>query len=313
MTDRPIDAMDLRRALGAFATGVTVVTTVDGDGKPRGFTANSFTSVSLEPPLILVCLAKRAASCPVFQVAESFAVNILSEDQKAVSAAFSSPTGDRFSTVDWSVRATGCPILADVVAWLDCRMDNVVDAGDHYILIGRVVDYDYAAASPLGFCRGAYVFFGLAQDAGRAREEDDDTRVRALIEHEESILFSRGAGDGALSLPTASRIGNTADAGSLLSKVKAAGVDAQLSFLFAVYEDPRSGVHNIVYRGEARAVDEHAKASLIPFGEIPWDGIKDTAVRAVIERYVRERREDSFGVYVGDTATGRVQPLAGGD
>jgi flavin reductase (DIM6/NTAB) family NADH-FMN oxidoreductase RutF len=101
MTDRPIDAMDLRRALGAFATGVTVVTTVDGDGNPRGFTANSFTSVSLEPPLILVCLAKRAASCPVFQVAESFAVNILSEDQKAVSSAFSSPTADRFGTVDW--------------------------------------------------------------------------------------------------------------------------------------------------------------------------------------------------------------------
>ena len=148
-----------------------------------------------------------------------------------------------------------------------------------------------------------------------AREQDDDTRVLALIEHEESILFSRGAGDGdgALSLPSASRIGNTADAGSLLSKVKAAGVDAQLSFLFAVYEDPRSGVHNIVYRGEARAVDEHARGSLIPFEEIPWDGIEDAAVRALIERYVRERREDSFGVYVGDTTTGRVRPLAGSD
>ena len=313
MVDRPIDAMDLRRALGAFATGVTVVTTVDSEGTPRGFTANSFTSVSLDPPLILVCLAKRAASCPIFQEAQSFAVNILSEDQKAVSAAFSSPTADRFATVDWSARVTGCPILAEVVAWLDCRMQDVIDAGDHYILIGRVVDYDYAAASPLGFCRGAYVSFGLSQDAVRVTEEDDDARVLALIEHEESILFSRGADDGALSLPTASRIGNAEDTGSLLSKVKTAGVDAQLSFLFAVYEDPQSGVHNIVYRGEARAVSEHGRASLIPFDDIPWGAIQDAAVRAVIERYVRERREDCFGVYVGDTTTGQVRPLGGSD
>ena len=305
--------MDLRRALGAFATGVTVVTTIDADGSPRGFTANSFTSVSLDPPLILVCLAKRAASCPAFQAAESFAVNILSEDQKAVSTAFSSPGVDRFTTVDWSARATGCPILADVVAWLDCRMQEVVDAGDHYILIGRIVDYDYAPASPLGFCRGAYVTFGLARDAVRATQQDQGTRLLALIEHEESSLFSRDANDGALSLPTASRIGNAQAPGSLLNKVKAAGVDAQLSFLFAVYEDPQSGVHNIVYRGEARAVNEHAKASLIPFDDIPWDDIRDTAVRSLIVRYVRERGEESFGVYVGDTATGRVRPLAGSD
>jgi hypothetical protein len=103
------------------------------------------------------------------------------------------------------------------------------------------------------------------------------------------------------------------DDGSLLNKVKAAGVDAELSFLFAVYEDPESGVHSIVYRGEARAVDDRAKASLVPFGDIPWNDIRDTAVRSMIERYVREREEDSFGVYVGDATAGRVKPLAGSD
>lgn len=310
MTERPIDPTDLRRALGTFATGVTVVTTIDVDGKPRGFTANSFTSVSLEPPLILVCLAKTAASCSVFRTAKNYAVNILSEDQKAVSAAFSSPIAERFARVDWRGRSTGCPILEGVVAWLDCCMHEVVDAGDHYILIGRIVDYDYAASSPLGFCRGAYVSFGLAQDAVRAVEQDVRTRLLALIEYEEAILFDRDTGDGALCLPSASRIGNAEDTGSLLCKVKAAGVDAELSFLFAVYEDLESGVHSIVYRGEARAVEEHAKASLVPFQDIPWKEIRDSAVRSVIERYVREREEGSFGVYVGDTATGRVRPLA---
>jgi flavin reductase (DIM6/NTAB) family NADH-FMN oxidoreductase RutF len=313
MNDKPIDPVDLRRALGTFATGVTVVTTVDGDGTPRGFTANSFTSVSLEPPLILVCLAKSAASCPIFAAAQSYAVNILCEEQKSVSAVFSSGTEDRFAAVDWSTRTTGCPILDGVVAWLDCRMHQVIDAGDHYILIGRIVDYDYAASSPLGYCRGAYVSFGLAQEAVRVAEEDDGTRLFALIEHEEAILLERVGSDGALSLPSASRIGNAADSGSLLSKVKAAGVDAALSFLFAVYEDPRTGGHSIVYRGEARAVDAHARASLVPFGDIPWDDIRDPAVRSMIERYVREREEDCFGVYVGDTTTGRVRPLVGSD
>jgi hypothetical protein len=175
------------------------------------------------------------------------------------------------------------------------------------------VDYDYAAASPLGFCRGAYVSFGLARDAVRAVEQDDGTRLLALIEHEEAILFDRDADDGALSLPTASRIGSAEDDGSLLSKVKAAGVDAELSFLFAVYEDPQSGVHSIVYRGEARAIDEQTRASLVPFRNIPWKDIRDTAVRSMLERYVREREEDSFGVYVGDTTAGRVKPLAGSD
>jgi flavin reductase (DIM6/NTAB) family NADH-FMN oxidoreductase RutF len=313
MTKRRIDPHDLRRALGTFATGVTVVTTVDAGGTPRGFTANSFTSVSLEPPLILVCLAKSAASCPVFQTAESYAVNILSEDQKSVSATFSSRTEDRFAAVDWSARTTGCPIIEGVVAWLDCRMHEVVDAGDHCILIGRILDYDYAASSPLGYCRGAYVTFGLAQEAVRAAEEDDGTRLFALIEHEEAILFERDTSDGGLTLPAASRIGNADDSGSLLSKVRAAGVDADLSFLFAVYEDPQTGVHSIVYRGEARAVDEHAKASLVPFRDIPWSEIRDTAMRAMIERYVREREEDSFGVYVGNATTGHVRPLAGSD
>lgn len=313
MTDKPIDPLDLRRALGTFATGVTVVTTVDGDGAPRGFTANSFTSVSLDPPLILVCLAKSAASCPVFTSAASYAVNILSEAQKTVSAVFSSRTEDRFAAVDWSTRATGCPIIDGVVAWLDCRMHEVIDAGDHYILIGRIVDYDYAASSPLGYCRGAYVSFGLAQEAVRVAEAEGGTRLFALIEHEASILFERAGNDGALTLPSAPRIGDAADSGSLLSKVKAAGVDAELSFLFAVYEDPKTGKHSIVYRGEARAVDAHAKASLVPFDDIPWNDIRDAAVRAMLERYVREREEDCFGVYVGDTATGRVRPLAGSD
>lgn len=311
MSGERIDPLELRRALGTFATGVTVVTTVDRDGSPRGFTANSFTSVSLDPPLVLVCLAKTASSYPVFRDAESYAVNILSESQKSVSAAFASRDADRFASVAWGRRTTGSPVFEDVAAWLDCRMHEVLDGGDHAILVGRIVDYDHTASSPLGFCRGAYVSFGLARDAVRAAEADGRTRLMALIEHEEAILLERDADAGTLSLPSASRVGDTGDPGSLIGKVRAAGVDAELSFLFAVYEDPDTGAHSIVYRGEARAVDADAAAALVPFPDIPWDRIADPAERSMIERYVREREEDSFGIYVGDAASGRVRPLAG--
>jgi hypothetical protein len=156
------------------------------------------------------------------------------------------------------------------------------------------------------------VSFGLVQEAIRAAENDPGTRLLALIEHEEAILLQRDD-EGAVTLPSATRIGDAEDRGSLLNKVKAAGVDAELSFLFAVYEEQESGAHSIVYRGEARAADARAKASLVPFRDIPWDDIHDSALRSMIERYVREREENSFGVYVGDTTSGRVQPLAKGD
>ncbi len=155
MSDTPpeavIDPRELRNALGAFMTGVTVVTTLDGDGNPRGLTANSFTSVSLDPPLVLFCIAKNAFSCPLFAGAARFAINILTEEQRDVSSTFASKIEDRFATVDWRPGQTGSPVLTGAAAWLDCRMHDQVDAGDHLILIGRVVAFDYSSANPLGF------------------------------------------------------------------------------------------------------------------------------------------------------------------
>ena len=136
------DARALRDAFGAFLTGVTVVTTVDDAGAPIGFTANSFTSVSLDPPLLLVCLAKTSRNYATLTAAKGFGVNILSEDQKDVSNTFARPVEDRFAAVDWRIGPHGSPVFADVAAWFDCATHDVVDAGDHVILIGRVEGFD---------------------------------------------------------------------------------------------------------------------------------------------------------------------------
>jgi flavin reductase (DIM6/NTAB) family NADH-FMN oxidoreductase RutF len=153
----PFDGAELRRALRPLITGVTVVTTVDAGGAPRGLTANSFTSVSLDPALILVCIARSAGSFPAFAESRVFAVNILSESQVDVSRRFASRLADKFAGVDYRHGVSGAPIIAGSLAWLDCRRYDLIEAGDHIILIGEVLALGHRDAKPLGYCQGDYV------------------------------------------------------------------------------------------------------------------------------------------------------------
>ena len=151
-----IDPHELRRALGSFPTGVSIVTTRDAAGTPRGMTANSFTSVSLDPPLILVCVSKAASSFPAFGGCNAFAVNLLHEEQRDVSSLFASKALDKFADVDHAILHTGAPVLSDCLAWFDCTAHERVDAGDHMVLFGRVEAFGATALKPLAFCRGRY-------------------------------------------------------------------------------------------------------------------------------------------------------------
>ncbi|HKX92647.1 MAG TPA: flavin reductase family protein [Sphingomicrobium sp.] len=151
------DPRTLRDALGCFATGVTVVTCLDPDGKPAGITVNSFTSVSLDPPLLLVCLHKKAAAAGALVAAESFAVNVLQREQQPASITFSRRVEDRFGNTPWSCGEAGAPILADSLCVFECERFAVYDGGDHHILVGRVVKASFdAALDPLLFFRGSY-------------------------------------------------------------------------------------------------------------------------------------------------------------
>lgn len=148
---------DFRAVLGRYATGVTVVTTRAPDGEPVGLTVNSFTSVSLEPPLVLFCLDRDAGSLPAFEAAEGFAVNILGAGQEAVSNRFADPLAARFSQEGFADWSTGAPILRDALAALDCSVHARHDGGDHIILVGRVRQLAVLADDdPLVYWRGSY-------------------------------------------------------------------------------------------------------------------------------------------------------------
>jgi len=151
-----IDQDLFRAVLGRFATGVTVVTTRDADGTPHGMTVSAFSSLSLEPPLVLVCVANSATMAPLMASAEHFAVNVLSSTQEAVSRRFAGDVHDRFAGIGFHEGHNGAPVLDEVLAWLQCRIVARHPAGDHVIIIGEVEHADVGDGKPLLYYRGGY-------------------------------------------------------------------------------------------------------------------------------------------------------------
>ncbi|GAA4089544.1 flavin reductase family protein [Nonomuraea soli] len=144
----------LREAFGQFATGVAVVTTVTAQGERAGVTVNSFTSLSLDPPLALWCLSGRAPSVPLFLRAERFAVNVLAADQDHLSQRFATPAADKFAGVELADGAP--PLLAGTLASFVCRTVRVHDGGDHHIFVGEVERFQRSGGEPLIFHSGRY-------------------------------------------------------------------------------------------------------------------------------------------------------------
>jgi 3-hydroxy-9,10-secoandrosta-1,3,5(10)-triene-9,17-dione monooxygenase reductase component len=152
----PPDAATYRTVLGHFATGVTVITALDGE-EPVGMACNSFTSVSLEPPLVLFCAAASSSTWPRIQRAGKWAANFLDEDGEEVCRVFAQKGADRFAHINYSIGRSGAPILRDSLAFVDCETIEEHDAGDHTIVIGKVLELGYASDSkPLIFYRGGY-------------------------------------------------------------------------------------------------------------------------------------------------------------
>ena len=301
-----IDVRHFRDGLGCYPTGVTVVTTRDAGGQPRGFTANSFTSVSLDPPLVSVCLAKTAHSHTVFSSAPAFAIHVLSEAQKPISSLFASKAPDKFEQCQWSEGQSGVPIIQDSLATFECKAWQLVDAGDHTILIGEVVGLAHSPGRPLGYCRGAYV--GYQEVAAVNATSSDKAHIHALIETVEGVAMLRRT-DGIYELPGASRLGTAAGKDGLYGVLTTLGLSATLDFVFSVYEDAQGPC--VIYRGRAPAVASgDTRMHQVALQDLAGLKVADEATASVLARYARERAEDSFGVYVGHADCGGVTALA---
>lgn len=157
----PFDSAKYRQVLGHFPTGVTVITAAPG-GEPVGLAVGSFSSVSLEPPLVAFFPGKGSSSWPRIEAAGSFCVNILGEDQEDVCRRFASKDEDKFGGLGWTPAGSGCPLIDGVLAWIDCDIDSVSEAGDHFCVMGRVRDLGVGHdGAPLVFFRGGYGRFSV--------------------------------------------------------------------------------------------------------------------------------------------------------
>ena len=158
---RNFDQKEFRNACGMFATGITIVTTTAPNGEPVGMTANSFTSVSLDPPLVLWNVGNHANSFDIFSNADHYAVHILHKEQENLSNLFASRGEDKFGDLDWQTGEAGSPILPDYAVCMQCKMEHVYPGGDHNILVGRVIAFeDRSLDHALLFFKGGYHTLG---------------------------------------------------------------------------------------------------------------------------------------------------------
>jgi flavin reductase (DIM6/NTAB) family NADH-FMN oxidoreductase RutF len=152
-----MDLTELRRVMGHFATGVTVITTQDGTGTPFGLTANAFASLSLNPPLALVCVDKKAQCYACFSESKLFAVNVLGEEQEELSRRFATKGESKFNGVSWRQGGSGLALLDGAIAYVECKVVHAYDGGDHTIYVGEVLSAATDAGDrPLIFFKGQY-------------------------------------------------------------------------------------------------------------------------------------------------------------
>lgn len=159
-----LDPQLFRNSLGHFLTGVAVATATDESNQPVGLTINSFTSVSLDPPLVLFCIGKEASCYDTFATTQSFAINVLTSNQEQKAKLFASGKTDKFEKTDWRFGVVGAPIIKKSLACIQCKSFNRIDAGDHLVIIGEVKKCEHTDSSPIGYFKGKYVSLTKSSD-----------------------------------------------------------------------------------------------------------------------------------------------------
>jgi len=306
-----INTRELRDAFGAFMTGVTIVTTATDGGKPLGFTANSFSSVSLDPALLLVSIAKTSSNYQTFATAGHFAINILAEGQKDLSNTFARPSDDRFANVSWQLSANRNPLIDDVSAWFDCTTHAVIDAGDHALIIGRVEAFHSAGFAGLGYYRGGYLTPARVSAEVIAGPK---VIVNAIIAREDKVLLVKTAGNK-WGLPSKA-IGKESADKALAEIFAKYQPDASASFIYSVYNNTETHYQYISFLCSAPDelasvghVSGDASGQFVSLDDIETEAFQDNALASMLQRYRKENELKSYGLYFGDHSNGTVRPL----
>ncbi|MEM7358497.1 MAG: flavin reductase family protein [Pseudomonadota bacterium] len=308
-----LDPIELRNAFGKFMTGVTVVTTTADDGTPVGFTANSFSSVSLDPPLLLVCPAKTMSSFEIFEHCEYFHISVLAHDQQAVSNRFASPVEDRFSDTDWSQDAYGSPKIDGAIASFSCKRDRSIDAGDHIVMLGEVCAFASNEQHGLGYREGGYFSLEMERKATELQTHDDSKLViaGALIEQEDGLLLASDE-SGKLSIPSI-QIDDDQPSFDLLEQYLEETLQTPVSVgsVFSVFDNTQSNKASIYYRA---TLDQPIPVNLpgyalMPLEQLDPGSFASDAITTMLTRFLAERESGNHSIYIGDETSGTTHKI----
>lgn len=305
-----LNPRDLRTAFGTFMTGVTVVTAVSTDGAPVGFTANSYSSVSLDPPLLLVCPSNRLSSFPVFNTCEHFAINILAEDQQDISNIFAAAKGDRFGGIDWQADAWGCPVIAGAATAFSCSAHHRAPAGDHLILVGQIHHFEMSGAAGLGFCNGGYFSLGMERRAQEPYEPTQRCIVGAIIEHDGKVLLEQTP--RGYRPPQSTNFGKGGSLAAITDYLGAAGLDVQFGPVYSIFENSATSEIFTYYRATAQERTEQDHWACKDIGSLSSLAFTSDALTTMMRRYALEWHSGVFGLYVGNEHEGDVHLLGEG-
>lgn len=299
-----LDPRALRTAFGRFMTGVTVVTTCAPDGTPHGFTANSFSSVSLDPPLLLVCPGKFLSSFQVFADCTHFAVSILAEGQKDISNTFAGFKGDRFAQVRHGPDRNGVPLIDGAVAQFSCTTWQSLPAGDHQVLIGRVTEFNQTDAPGLGYVGGRY--FGLGLERAAMDQSDSQSICGVIIAQGDCVLLERTPHGYRPPQATVTDRGRVRR--DLQDALLAQGLPVDLGPAYSVYDDADSRNHHTYFLASSTAAPGEG-IEAVPVTSLKTLTYTTPAIAEMMTRYALECRTRGFGLYIGDATRGDVHSL----
>ncbi|MFT4726770.1 MAG: flavin reductase (DIM6/NTAB) family NADH-FMN oxidoreductase RutF [Granulosicoccus sp.] len=300
-----LNPKELRSAFSSYMTGVTVVTAKHHDGTFVGFTANSFTSVSLDPPLLLVCPGNHLNSFSVFETCDTFAVNVLSESQESVSNEFAKSKGNRFGNVAWQLDANGCLVIDDCSATFSCRVHSRELMGDHLVLIGEVIGFDYSGTPGLGYCSDGYFTLRKEREANAVASPTGLAGFAgALIEYEGQLLLTSERESN--SVPNISIADGQGARSALSAHYQSLGLNISIGPVYSVYDDVASGKRYTFFTAKAESSTTGGLGEFYDINALSSKQFKDTAQKEMVKRFQTEFETKVFGLYLGDANQGEV-------
>lgn len=308
------DRRVFRDMLGSFMTGVTIVAARAADGSTRAFTANSFTSVSLDPPLILVCLAKASLSYDVFSTVPEFSVSILGDSQRELSSVFATRGAAKEDALR-SLSVNDSPYVNGALAVMLCSRRELIDAGDHMILLGDVTKFTTGAGLPLGFFKGGYVSLGLVER--QLERLSSPLVVGGLLDVDGQVLLCRRPGSPHWEIPRRAAAQGEPHSKLLEDLFTRLGAPAQSSFLYSLFQELGDRHMTLIFSMEStradlrQAPEEGVEIGYFGEADEPWKLVRGAMSEGLLQRFFRERAAGCFGLYYDTSDGGRVSPLGG--